>query len=419
MKKCFYVLISLLLITFSSNVFACGEITDVTTSVGTIRQTKKMYYVITVPEGTTKVTIGAKSDSPFVEGSGPREVPTSSQARIRVDGNNCGKGITSYFFSFEVEKKVTPVPEPTPQPNPNENPSVTPEPPVDTKPYLKDLKIENIDFNFDKKQFEYNLEVKEEITSITILPEVEDDKSTYEILGQYENLEFGNNKIEIVLKNDKDQTSSYVINVVRKRNLSNNNYLSDVKINNYVINFDSSISSYDLTIQKEKILSIIVVPENEKATYEILGNNGLNDGSKIIIRVTAEDGSERDYIINIFKKEDKINMYIVYGGIALALVLIILLIVIIINKNKRKKQNNQINEVSIPTNNNLFVNNMQTDTTMDANPFVLNQNVQIQEHPNNVVNPNAQNVGLQFVNPSYLENIHVDENTSNTEIFKL
>jgi len=407
MKKGFYILIILILITFSSNVFACGELTDVTTSVGTIRKVKSVYYVITVPEGTKKVNIGAKSDSPFVEGEGPREVFTSSQVRIRVDGEACGEGITSYFFDFEVEKKVVPLPDPKPV-----------DPPVKTSPSLKDLKIENIALNFDKDVYSYSVEVPEEVTSIDIIPEVEDTKDTFVITGNHQELTFGLNQIQIVLTGSNGEKTTYTINVARKKNLSDNNYLSYMKIENYIINFDTSIFSYNLKIDKEKKLNIIVTTSNEFATYEIIGNENLENNSLITIKVTAENGSVREYFINILKEEKNTNMYLIYSGIGLAIVLIIILVVFIINKNKRKKQAQQISEV--PISNSLFINDMPKDENMDAVPFSIENNTpnvietQVVEEP-----IQTQNVGLEYISPSYLENVHVDENNSNTEIFKL
>jgi len=111
-------------------------------------------------------------------------------------------------------------------------------------------------------------------------------------------------------------------------------------------------------------------------------------------------------------------MYLIYSGIGLAIVLIIILVVFIINKNKRKKQAQQISEV--PISNSLFINDMPKDENMDAVPFSIENNTpnvietQVVEEP-----IQTQNVGLEYISPSYLENVHVDENNSNTEIFKL
>ena len=89
-------------------------------------------------------------------------------------------------------------------------------------------------------------------------------------------------------------------------NGSNNNYLSDLSIENYDLNkeFTKENSTYFLEIENSiDKLNIIANSEDENATVCIYGNENLQTGNnKILISVTAENGNVRYYRIYINKK---------------------------------------------------------------------------------------------------------------------
>lgn len=443
MRKFLYYMLILFSILFYGNVFACGEITDVTSSVGTISKKDNTHYVISIPSGTSKITLNANTLYDWVEGYAPREVSTNNRVELRVDGNKCGYGIYTYFFEFETIKENT---NKNPDTNindndnnnnnidnsQNENSSNTEnneniennennqntenqENSADTNEttntlYLKELTIEGLDFSFEKNIFDYTLEVQESFSKTVINAVPESEGIKVEIIGDNENLAIGTNEFSINLSDDTGKVQTYKVTIDRKKALSTNNFLANIKIQNYTLNFDPSINTYNIIIGNEKYLNITPTPESEKATTEVIGNNNLKDGSVITIRVKSEDGNTKDYIIKVTKKIDY-TMYFIYGGAGLLLILIIIFIIIITKKNKKKRLNDNLNVVSV---NNPTAGEVRVDS---ENSVIMEQTVY-----QNVTNE-VSNSGLKFIEPSYLDNQNnnpkVDENESKTEVFKL
>ena len=85
---------------------------------------------------------------------------------------------------------------------------------------------------------------------------------------------------------------------------SNNNNLKLLEISAIEIDpkFDKDVLEYTAKIEnyKEKELNVKAEAEDEKATVKIEGNNDIRIGeNKIVIRVTAEDGTEKLYTITL------------------------------------------------------------------------------------------------------------------------
>ncbi len=148
--------------------------------------------------------------------------------------------------------------------------------------------------------------------------------------------------------------------VAEKEEKSNNNYLKSLEIENYKIDFKKEKKKYSITVEEEvNQVQVTATPEDEKATYKILGAEDIRgNDKKIEIVVTAENGETTNYIIEVkntkndleenetivkTKKEDKKKTWkptekekqaILIGGSAIA---IILLIVFIINFRGNRK----------------------------------------------------------------------------------
>lgn len=91
---------------------------------------------------------------------------------------------------------------------------------------------------------------------------------------------------------------------------SNNNYLSELKLSNGTLVFDNEKTEYKVTVAYniEKI-EVTTKTEDGKAKFEITGNEELKVGENTItIKVTAEDDSEREYKIEVIRKEQNANL---------------------------------------------------------------------------------------------------------------
>lgn len=195
---------------------------------------------------------------------------------------------------------------------------------------LKDLKVSDGFLEFNNSLTNYEMKVSNEVRSINIEAITESEKAKVTIDGP-KILMVGENIYNINVIAENTDTKTYVLKVIRSEStLSNNSNVKDIIISNYIFNFDPNTKQYDLTI-KEKKLNINVILEDEKAKYNILGNELLKNGSTIKIMSFAEDGSHTDYTINIHKENNKL-----YCGIISAGVSFIELIIFIICYFKRK-----------------------------------------------------------------------------------
>lgn len=91
---------------------------------------------------------------------------------------------------------------------------------------------------------------------------------------------------------------------------SNNNYLSELKLSNGTLVLDKEKTEYKVTVAYniEKI-EVTTKTEDGKVKFEITGNEELKVGENTItIKVTAEDDSEREYKIEVIRKEQNSNL---------------------------------------------------------------------------------------------------------------
>lgn len=80
----------------------------------------------------------------------------------------------------------------------------------------------------------------------------------------------------------------------------NNNYIKSLSIEGYALDFNKDNLTYNIEIDKDiKDLNITYELESDKASANISNNKNIDINSPILIRVTAEDGSTKDYTINV------------------------------------------------------------------------------------------------------------------------
>lgn len=86
---------------------------------------------------------------------------------------------------------------------------------------------------------------------------------------------------------------------------------SDVSIKSISINGKSVLVSDEIEYETfDKKIDVIVVPSDEKSKVNILNNDKLKLGSNIVlINVVAEDGTKKDYKINVDRKECVIDKF--------------------------------------------------------------------------------------------------------------
>ena len=245
---------------------------------------------------------------------------------------------------------------------------------------LKEIKLSEgkIDFKTDVLEYKINVEYDVNTFKIDALPT--DGKSKVNITGD-EKLKVGENTFTITVEAENGKITTYIVKVTRKEEgykLSTNNYIKSLTIKNHSIDFDKKTYKYTIKT-KEKKLDISVTLDDRKSEYKISGNKNLKNGSKVLIKVIAEDGSNRTYTLNIKKSNN-----------ALIITLIIVITIItggaitfILLKRKKKPELEQIsaedfttikNNVNIKgnttiTNNELSDNVVEKEKTTENNDF--------------------------------------------------
>jgi len=415
MKKKTIILLVSLFTFFITNVYACGEIKELKSDIGTVTSVNSSNYLITVPEGTESVTLEGTTDYTWVVGYEPRKVSTKEKTELKVDGQACGYGIYTYFVEFKILSNVLAENMNTPNTEEEKTDNIVTNNNETTNDELKlsSLKIEGYEIDFNPDKLQYTLDVDYEVLSLKIIPSSNIDGSVIQVSDNAFSLQEGLNVITVTIKNRENEQTIYTLNVNRLKKKSDNNFLASIIINNYQLNYDPAITSYQLNIGKESMLNITVTPQSTLATTEILGNVDIKDGSVITIRVTAENGISRDYIINIVK-EFNIMDYWIYIVIGLLLILFVLLLLIAKQKKDQKKQGP--GTIDAPSN-----------TAGEIKEIVPQNNIQVQEATTNapVSLSTSEPATLKIIEPTNIEitdNVEkekINEENSPTEIFQL
>ncbi len=215
--------------------------------------------------------------------------------------------------------------------------------------YLSSITIdgEEID-DFSKNTTKYFIDVENDVTSILVDAKAEDDAATVDVDGP-RTLEVGDNEFTISVTSEDETTKFYKVIVTRlDEEESSNTKIKKIKIKDYHFNFDKNSKTFYLNIDKEDTeLDITVTLSDKSSSYEIEGNENLEDGSVIKIIVTAENGNTDTYRIIIEKKDTNYLPFIIGGVILILLIAIIIFIIVKNNKKKKaalKEKNNNNNK---------------------------------------------------------------------------
>lgn len=203
---------------------------------------------------------------------------------------------------------------------------------------LKSITLSSGELKFDKNKFLYAIDVSYDIEDILIEAIPNSDKAKVDIIKP-DSLIVGENYIEIIVTAEDGTVGKYVIVVNRNDKLSSDASIKRVVIDGYDIDFSSDVYKYQLEIANESKLDIEVVLNDNKASYKISGNNKLKNGSIINIQVVAQDGTFKNYQIEIVKL-DKSNSDFIINGINPIVLIGLLLVVIVVFVVKTIKKRN-------------------------------------------------------------------------------
>ena len=189
-----------------------------------------------------------------------------------------------------------------------------PETPKSTDNTLKSLGVSGFTMSptFNKDTTEYSVTVPNATDKVIVNAEANDGKATFEVKGA-DNLQVGDNKVEVVVKAEDGSTKVYTINVKKeekaeeKPELDGDATLSKLYIGGYTLSptFNKNTNVYSISVgEAVGGLNVDATPTSSKAKVEIKGNNGWKYGmNTVTIVVTAENGNKNTYIINVNRKD--------------------------------------------------------------------------------------------------------------------
>lgn len=171
----------------------------------------------------------------------------------------------------------------------------------------------------------------------------------YNVVFNYEDfneksVEAISNTIKIKKTGDKPSNNNSNDNVVNNKVDNNPNYssqyLNELVIDGYDINFDKMTFEYTINVTNDNNLVIIPTLEDDNSTYLIKGNDNLINGSVVKIIVTSNDNvTSQEYIINIKKdnntsSNNKKNYTLIFVSIIVLLITINVLRITIVRRKR-------------------------------------------------------------------------------------
>ena len=235
-----------------------------------------------------------------------------------------------------------PTPTPTPEPEPEPAPVVK-----SSDSSLKSLTISSGSIDFVPSTLEYNLDVSSSVSTIQIQAVPNDTKATVKLPDKL-SLETGLNTFEIIVTAEDGSTTTYKINVNKLENIiSENALLSSLNISGKQINFSSDVFEYKIGNITTSELGITATAIDSNAKIKIFGNNNIGKNGVIIIRVTAEAGNYKDYILYVNNinagdtdeiSTSSLTYLMLIVSSALFVISAIIIVLLLVGRNKYKKK---------------------------------------------------------------------------------
>ena len=289
--------------------------------------------------------------------------------------------------------------------------------------YLSTITVDGEEIeNFSKNTSKYFFKVENDVSTISIEAEAEDEKAKVEIDGP-DTLKIGDNEYTISVTSENDTTKFYKVIVTRKEaDESSNTDIDNIKVKGYNLNFDKNSKTFYLSINKNTTkLNIEVTLDDEKSNYEIKGNENLKDGSIVKIIVTSEDGSTDTYRI-IIQKDSKSNVPLIIILISSIIIIGIVVFVLIKRKNKKKKNDKKgkTNKNNQKLNSSVEKKSYQDEKTIEMPP-ISSGNVDLDDYKEadeeqivHVDNDEEEKTRML----SYAEKVELEKNVDENEKIK-
>lgn len=177
---------------------------------------------------------------------------------------------------------------------------------------LTGLSLSNATINFSGGQTSYSATIN---AATTVVNATLADSSATFVSGYGNrtiNLLYGTNSYYVKVKAANGDIKTYTLVITRPDGRSTDNSLKSLTISSGKLNFSPTTYIYDVSVEKEvDSISIDAVANHSKASFV----NGfgkrdvkLNYGNNVVlVKVKAENGSEKIYTINVFRTDGRDN----------------------------------------------------------------------------------------------------------------
>ena len=280
-------------------------------------RSKTYKYNVIVDSSVDSAIIKANlssSNASFLDGYGPRSVKLEygeNKAEIRVKAES--GDIKTYTITINREDTRT------------------------ANYYLKDIIINagSVPIEFDKLVLDYTLKAYK-LTTLEIEATPEDEKATVKI-DKPKEIIIGDNVVKITVKSENGKEQVYTL-TINNSDQEINTKLKNLSVKGQSFEFDPNKLDYSITFDRSMKdgITIYATTASPDAKMEILGNEDLKVGSKIKVRVYADDGSETVYTITLVK-DKRVNFFMLLE----LLIIIVLMVLLAIQINGRKKRKNK------------------------------------------------------------------------------
>lgn len=174
---------------------------------------------------------------------------------------------------------------------------------------LAELTVDKGSLNpgFSANNTNYTVNVASDVSSINIAARAADAKATISGYGN-KNINFGSNKFAITVKAENGSTKVYNINVIREDNRASNANLKSLTLSNGSLSpaFNQNVTEYTVSVPYEvSNITVNATAVDATSKVNISSPNLVAEGTtNITIKVTAENGASKTYVIKVTRGKD-------------------------------------------------------------------------------------------------------------------
>lgn len=166
----------------------------------------------------------------------------------------------------------------------------------------------NIQPTFSRTTYSYNLTVPADVTSVNVIASKGNSKQTISGTGR-KTLEYGGNRVKVVVTAQDKSTSTYEIMITRTDNRTGDTTLKSLNVSNTTIKYDKNKNVYEATVSKS-IDSVMItgLPTDPNATLVGTGRKSLQIGlNSFTLTVQSSGGKQQTYTINIIRSNEELQ----------------------------------------------------------------------------------------------------------------